>query len=584
MDRRNFIKTSFGASLGTLGLVRPGISSVKSRDSILANIVRANDHNVERLLNNYSRMAASSGGRVLSGFLLSVSAAYCSAESDYYHSRDLITPMLAVTMELKNRQNPNGTFDFGNLQSPPDSGFMVEQFFRVQALLIKDASSETVTLREGLKEVMLNTAEALITGGVHTPNHRWAICAALAGVHSIYPDERYVNRIDDWLGEGIGQDSDGQHPERSPNYDSAVNNPSLLDVSIYLNRPELLEPVRRNLEMTLFLLEPNGEVDTIASRRQDAGRVFMIYRYYLPFRFMAILDKNPRFAEVARFIEANAMPQLGTHLADFMLHDTLQNELPQSGSLSENYSKHLRNSHLVRIRRGNKSAAIYGGTDWHLGHGVWSGLSHNPTFFKMRKGDAILDSVRMAPAFFSTGYFRSTGLEVNENSCHLTEERQTPYHQPLPQQFRKDDGFYKMSPDGRFFSMMDFENRPKDYIQLKTDVIIRELNNSGAFELEITAEKTPNVAYTIELCFRKGGELSGVIPQENDPDGYFLKEGTGRYTVGNDMIEFGPGKMEHGRPPRPNEQYSVHNGTIRAAGYRVLITLVSPFQYTLRLT
>jgi hypothetical protein len=95
--------------------------------------------------------------------------------------------------------NPNGTFDFGNLQSPPDSGFMVEQFFRVLKLLIQDGSSETVEFREHLKEVMLNAAEALVTGGVHTPNHRWVICAALAGVHSIYPDQRYVDRIDKWL-------------------------------------------------------------------------------------------------------------------------------------------------------------------------------------------------------------------------------------------------------------------------------------------------------------------------------------------------------------------------------------------------
>ncbi len=586
MNRRSFIRNSFGASLGAFALGQNTIVSYGKRDTILTTISRSNDQQVERLLQNVQRMIDSSGGRILSGFLLSVSAAYCAESSRYYHSSSLIDPMLKVTQELKERQNPNGTFDFGNLQSPPDSGFMVEQFFRAQALLIKDSSPQTTQLRESLKDVMLNTTEALVTGGVHTPNHRWAICAALAGVHSIYPDERYVNRINDWLGEGIGQDADGQHPERSPNYDSAVNNPSLLDVAIYMNRPELLDPIRKNLEMTTYLLEPNGEVDTIASRRQDTDRVFMIYRYYLPYRYMAIIDNNPLFAEVAKFIEENAMDQLGSHLADFILHEPLQNDLPQTqgNAISDNYTKHLVNTNLVRIKRGNTTAAIFGGTDWHLGHGAWSGLSHNPTFFKMRKGDAILESLRMAPAFFSTGYFRSNGLVVNGNNYHLTEQRQTPYHQPLPRQYRREDGIYKMSPDGRFFSMMDFANRPKDYIRLKTDVRIQEMNKSGAFELEISADQTPNVAYSIELCFRKGGELSGVIPQANDPEGFFLKEGTGSYRVGNDVIQFGPGKMEHSRPPRPYEQYSVHNGTIRADGYRVLITLYSPFHYTLKIS
>lgn len=583
MNRRDFIRNSLGVSLGVLTIGRGRYESSRKERNLLTLIIRANDQTAEGLLDNHQQMAESSGSRALSGFLLSVSAAYCANDSQYYHDRGVIGPMLEITRALKDRQNPDGTFDFGNLQSPPDSGFMAEQFFRAQALLIKDNNRDTAELRNELKEVMLNTAEALVTGGVHTPNHRWAICAALAGTHSIYPDSRYVSRIDDWLAEGIGQDADGQHPERSPNYDAAVNNPALLDVAIYMDRPELLEPVRKNLEMTAFLLEPNGEVDTIASRRQDAGRIFPIHRYYLPYRYMAIRDKNPQFAAMAEMIESRYMPELGGHLADFLLHDELTEELPSSGSLPDNYTRHLPNSHLVRIRRGNVTAAIFGGTDWHLGHKVWSGLSHNPTFFKLRKGDAILESVRMSPAFFRTGYFRSDGLTVNGNRYHLLEERQTPYHQPLPQRFRREDGLYAMSPDGRFFSKMDFENRPKDYINLRSEITVGELNDSGAFELDFSVNETPNVAVTIELCFRKGGELSGVIPRGNDPDGYFLKEGSGSYRVGNDVIEFGPGKMEHGRPPQANEQYAVHNGDIVAEGYRVLITFNSPFRHTLRI-
>lgn len=584
MNRRSFIRNTFGATAGVFTLGNSKIFHSKKTNNLLSLITSANDRDVERLLQNKDRIITSGGSRALSGFLLSVSAAYCASDSGYYHDHDVTGPMLEVTAALKNRQNDNGTFDFGNLQSPPDSGFMAEQFFRAQILLINDGSPQTTALRENIKEVMLNTAEALVTGGVHTPNHRWVICAALAGTHSIYPDTRYVDRIDEWLSEGIGQDADGQHLERSPNYDAAVNNPSLLDVAIYMNRPELLEYVRKNLEMTIFLLEPNGEVDTIASRRQDAGRSSLIHRYYLPYRYMAIKDNNPRFAEITHMIESKYMSSLGGSLGDFLLHEELNSELPAQRSLPDNYMHHMPNSHLVRIRRGNTTAAIFGGTDWHLGHKAWSGLSTNPTFFKMRKGEAILESVRMSPAFFRTGYFRGNGLMVNGNTYQLTEERQTPYHQPLPPEFKREDGDYKMSPDGRFFSKMDFENRPKDYVKLKSEVTIKELNTNGEFELNISVDQTPKVAVTIELCFRKGGELSGVIPRENDADGYFLKDGTGSYRVGDDVIEFGPGRMEHSRPPQSNEQYAVYNGDITAEGYRVLITLNTPFTHTLKIT
>lgn len=245
--------------------------------------------------------------------------------------------------------------------------------------------------------------------------------------------------------------------------------------------------------------------------------------------------------------------------------------------LPDNYVKHFTNSDLARIRRGNITATIFGGTDWHLGQGAWSGLSHNPTFFKLRKGNAILESVRMAPSFFKTGYFRSSGMTVDGREYRLQEKRQVPYHQPLPKKYRNEDGIYKMSPDGRFFSKMDFANRPKDFKSLHSRVTIKERPSGGSFEMYFSVEETPDVPVTIELCFRKGGRLSGVLPGENDADGYFLNEGRGAYRVGKDVIEFGPGAMGHTRSPQSSEQYSVHNGGIHVEGYRVYITGITPF-------
>lgn len=63
----------------------------------------------------------------------------------------------------------------------------------------------------------------MVTGGVHTPNHRWVICSALSQINALFPDIKYVNRIDEWLSEGIYINEDGHFPERSSNYSAVVD-------------------------------------------------------------------------------------------------------------------------------------------------------------------------------------------------------------------------------------------------------------------------------------------------------------------------------------------------------------------------
>src|SRR6185436_1563882 len=128
-----------------------------------------------------------------------------------------------------------------------------------------------VPTQEILGKFLLRVGEALVTGGIHTPNHRWVICSALARINSLWAAAKYVDRIDDWLGEGIYQDSDGLFPERSPNY-ARVEVNAFTTMARLLNRPALLEPVRRHLLSNLYLLQPDGELETVQSRRQDQDR------------------------------------------------------------------------------------------------------------------------------------------------------------------------------------------------------------------------------------------------------------------------------------------------------------------------
>ena len=78
---------------------------------------------------------------------------------------------------------------------------------------------------------------------------------------------------------------------------------------------------------------------------------------------------------------------------------------------------------------------------------------------------------------------------------------------------------------------------------LNYKVIITLLDKKTEVALEVVG--TSNVLVSLEMNFREGGKLSGVISDQNRPYSYFLKDGWGTYSKDGSVISFGPGKIEH---------------------------------------
>ena len=241
------------------------------------------------------------------------------------------------------------------------------------------------------------------------------------------------------------------------------------------------------------------------------------------------------------------------------------------------------NSRLVRVRRGDRTASIFGGEDRPLG--IASGLAHNPTFFNFRKGKAILDSVRMGGQFFSLGVFRRRESRWKEGGA-LQQRYEAPYYQPLPKEHRNPRGDYALTPasDVRFWSKLDFPHRQMSNVQV-LDQKVTVVEKQGSFELHFDIAGHNRVPYTVELAFRPGGQLSGSLQElalatMRRP---LFKGGLGRYKVGDDVIEFGPGQADHELINLSGQSYEAHGAALRTAGKCVYITGFTPFQKTITL-
>ncbi|MCH5719094.1 hypothetical protein [Niabella hibiscisoli] len=303
MKRSDFIKMGTMAAFAPLW-VNPvsGMNALIDKE-LMRKLIHANDVQAARLMKSVEE-GKLQFSRLVAYNIATLAAAYCEKESTLYHQAAVVEKLSILVKFLAAAQSEDGTVNVGNLESPPDTAFLIEIVGPAATIMQKDKSSDLKLVQQQLKQVILKAGEGLVTGGIHTPNHRWVISAALAQVNHLYPNKKYLDRIDDWLGEGVFMDADGHYPERSGIY-SGVENAALITIARLTGKSDLYEPVRKNLAMYVYYIEANGDLVLNDSRRQDqyefAAKTATLF--YLQYRYMSILDGNKNFAAIAKMLE-----------------------------------------------------------------------------------------------------------------------------------------------------------------------------------------------------------------------------------------------------------------------------------------
>ena len=456
-------------------------------------------------------------------FVIKLSSAYASPFSKFYLSNRLRKAITKAMKCIVLVQHDDGTIDLHstNFHSTPDTAFFVNYLSPVYIVLKNLDQLKLKDLISYFEIFLKKTSKCLLIGGAHTANHRWVICSALARLNSFFPSSGLVDRIETWLNEGVDLDPDGQYTEKSVGAYSPVCNEMFITMGRLMNRDDLLDVARKNLNMTLYYIQPGGEVLTDASGRQDSENISDVAGYYYSYLYFSHRDKNPVYAAVCDFIE-NKLPHKLTPFITYLLEDkSFRNKRISATQFPKQYFKRFKYSGVFRIRQSNFDVSI---------------IENNPTFLSLIKGSAVLQSIRLGSTFFgSRGQFTAENVEVKKNQVILTKSVKHGYFQPFPKN--------KIIGDGVYSKMPREERRLSEPQVINYKLIITILDQRIQLSIEVTG--TENVLVSLEMNFRKGGKLSGVISDKNRADSYFLKEDWGTYEKEDNVITFGPGKIEH---------------------------------------
>ncbi|MFB6641340.1 hypothetical protein ACFCYF_29300 [Streptomyces chartreusis] len=515
-------------------------------------------------------------------------AAYRSPDSTLHASDRAVAAAMTHLAALRAVQTPSGLFAGGdNVQSPPDSAFTVNDVCDAHVIAVS-AGPELREAADVLAEIAGGASERLRTGGVHTPNHRWELCAALARLHRSFPDDRLLDRIGAWLAEGVDIDAEGLYSERSANYAAHVSNPSLLLLADVLDRADLLDAVERNLATTLDLIRPDGTVETVHSRRQDQNGPFPLAPFLPHYRLLAIRTGRGDFARAARLAAADGIddPDL---LAETLLTPDLCRVLPTAAAATPRRERYLTTARLAARASATAHTVVYGGSDVPEHRRIRSGLACNPTFLRLFAGDAVLDAVRLSRGFFDLGPFRAEAVrQLADSRYRLTETLTAAYYQPLLPDLRRDDGAYRMADEGRFSAAMAFPDRPRDEVSHTTRVEVALRDDGADLRIDISG---PRVPWSLELTFRPDGVPEGAVPIGDGR--WCLTTGPMTYRVGDDEIRV-EADVEVGEPLAgpdrsdvlrydPGQDHTVVGGTDATTGNRVYLGGLGPQALTVAL-
>ncbi|MEY8354158.1 hypothetical protein AALB39_12470 [Lachnospiraceae bacterium 54-53] len=487
-------------------------------------------------------------------------AVYLNEKSRYYGEERLLAAMEAAMSFIMRRQREDGSFDFPscNFLSAPDTSFCFKRLMATYRLFLKYTKEEELQkLKEGYRFILEKALNALLTGGFHTPNHRWGIAAALMQGENLVRErdpelaKRLGNRAGQYLAEGIDGNEEGEYAERSTgNYNAVVNNAM---IAMYEESGEegYLGYAERNLKMMLYYIDPDDTIFTQNSTRQDQGKAEHPDKYFYQYLYMAAKTGEETFDRAAHKIirdnqERGDMAPECLHI--LMLHDFMvQYEFKGYGFL-ETYYKHFIQAGVVRGKTPKYGYSILKGKSAFLY------LKFQETLVYLKIGESYCDIRNFIPQ----------AIEEKDGGWVLTSTARGWYYLP-----------FKEKQDTSNWWEMDHKKREiLNNSEIRMTVTLMEL--SDGMEITVKAEGLDQVPLRVEVCVPAGSILENQHFHLKAGKGgeMILKDGMLTLRHGDRKLILGPGYGTH--------EFGGHYSgeEINTAGYTVYFNDYTPYERT----
>lgn len=451
-------------------------------------------------------------------YLISV---YCNEESCYYKDAKVLNSILCAFDYVDRVQHENGLFDYVtcNFYSAPDTAFCIKKLIPVMEYFCsgKSLSEEESVLKKRTEKVVHAGARGLLSGGFHTPNHRWAIASMLAVCGRMFEEEDLIQAARQYLNEGIDCNEDGEFSEKSAGNYNRINNDAMLQLAEALKEPAYEQHAIRNLKMMLQYWEPDDSVFTANSTRFDKDRLLYPESYYYEYLTLGIRYDIQEFIAMANYImdivkEKQIMAQ--DYLMNFMSRPELVAYESDVNGIPTEYRTFFKDSGIVRGRRG------------HYTYTIMRGKSN---FLFVHNGSIKL-AVKIGGSFCEHRAFVAETLEEKDGGFLLHQTMKGWYYLPFEEKPETSD----------WWSMDNASREKKQGPDMNIDVAVREIPEG--LEIELVTSGVQGAPWRVELAFQGIDRISNehmTMPIKGD-EVLVLKDSFFEVSNGQSAMKIGP--------------------------------------------